>query len=273
MAISDFFNPNHLLGRAVWVLLTLSLLTAPMGCFMIWRRLSYFGATLAHSALLGAILGLLTGIGVLAGVLSFSVLIALGLSYWLSHRHLPMDTILGIIAHLTLAIGVIGISLMDNLRIDLMAYLLGDVLAVSSSMFYVMVGFTGLFLAVIAIYWKGFINLCVQPDIAEVEGYPVKRLELIFTITMALTISFGMISIGILLIIAMLIIPAASARFFSSSLKQMVFLAWLFAVLSILAGIALSYWLNLPAGATIVTIEGLLFFLSGFGAQLLSKST
>ncbi len=234
MTILEFINPNTFVGQALWVLLALSLLTAPMGCFMVWRKLSYFGATLAHSALLGAILGLLTGIGVLTGVVSFTMILALGLSFWLSHRRLSGDTLLGIIAHSTLAIGVIAVSLMDNLRMDLMAYLFGDVLAVSTPLFYAMALLSVLGCVVIVMCWRGFVNLSTAPDIAKVEGYPIRLLEMIFTLTLSLTIALGMMNIGVLLIVAMLIIPAATARLLSRSLQHMVWMAWLLTVISII---------------------------------------
>ncbi len=255
----NFINPNDFIGQATWALLALSLLTAPMGCFVVWRKLSYFGATLAHSALLGAILGLLTGIGVLFGVIGFTALLAIGLSFWLNHRHLPSDTLLGMMAHLTLAIGVIAISLMDNLRMDLMAYLFGDVLAISRPMFYTMLALAVAGCATIAFFWRGFVNLSIAPDIAKVEGYAIKRLELAFTLVLSLTIALGMLSVGVLLIVAMLIIPAAAARLFSSSLKQMVWVTWLLSVISILLGMVLSYALNLPAGPAVVVVQGILF--------------
>lgn len=259
MTVIEFFNPNSLMGQGLWALLSLSLLTAPMGCFVVWRKLSYFGATLAHSALLGAILGLITGVGVLTGVIGFTVILALGLSFWLNHRYLSSDTILGIIAHLTLSIGVICVSLMDWLRIDLKTYLFGDVLSISSDFFTLMVVLAAVGLAVIAYYWRGFLNLCIQSDIAKVEGYPTKKLELMFILVLSLTISLGMLSIGVLLIVALLIIPAATARCFSHSVMQMVVIAWLITVLCIIWGLAAAYWWDFPAGPTIVMIAGLLF--------------
>ncbi|MGY0399955.1 MAG: metal ABC transporter permease [Ostreibacterium sp.] len=262
MTIIDFFNPNHFIGQAVWALLLLSLLTAPMGCFMVWRKLSYFGATLAHSAILGAILGLLTGVGVLVGVIGFTAILAVLLSFWLNHRLLAGDTVLGMVAHLSLAVGVIAVSLMDNLRIDLMVYLFGDVLAVSKTMFYAMMVIAALGVVLIIIYWRSFVNLAIQRDIAKVEGYAINQSDVVFSLVLSMTIALGMLSIGVLLIIAMLIIPAATARLFARSLKQMVMLAWIFSVLSILFGISGAYWVNFPAGPTVVVAAGLLFILS-----------
>lgn len=262
MFLSEFLSPNALIGQALWALLFLSLLTAPMGCFVVWRKLSYFGATLAHSALLGAILGILSGIGVLMGVISFTAVLAIILSFWLKNKWLSSDTVLGFIAHLSLAIGVIAVSVMDDLRIDLMAYLFGDVLSISTPMFYATLLMSGLGLVLIIFNWKGFVNLAIQTDIASTEGYATQRLELLFMVILSMTIALGMLSIGVLLIIAMLIIPAATARLFAHSLVQMAWLTWLITMLSIVAGMLLSYQLDFPAGPTVVTVAGVLFILT-----------
>lgn len=261
MSIADFINPVTLLGQAVWSLVFLSLLTAPMGCFVVWRKLSYFGATLSHSALLGAVLGLLTGIGILAGVIGFTIILALGLSFWLRHRQLSGDTVLGMMAHITLALGVIVISVMDDLRMDLMVYLFGDVLSLSHQLFYVLCFLSLLGLGMIAYFWKGFVNLAIQPDIAKVEGYRTAGLELGFILLLSLTISLGILSIGVLLIVAMLIIPAATARLFSGSMTQMALLAWCISVICIFLGMVMAYYFDYPAGPTVVVVAGILFML------------
>ncbi len=271
ITLTEFFNPTSFIGQSVWALLFLSLLTAPMGCFMVWRKLSFFGATLAHSALLGAILGLLLGIGVLTGVIGFTVVLAIGLSFWLNQRLLSADTILGLIAHLSLAISVIAVSVMDNLRIDLMAYLFGDVLSVSTQMFYVTIAISVIGVAIIVLAWRGFVNLSVQSDIAEVEGYSIISFELLFTLVLSLTIALGMLSIGVLLIIAMLIIPAATARLFSKSLTQMVLITWIVTVLSVLVGMLLALYFNFPAGATMVSVAGIGFIIANLLQRVCQK--
>lgn len=262
VSFSEFFNPSSFIGQPVWALLFLSLLTAPMGCFMVWRKLSFFGATLAHSALLGAILGLLLGIGVLTGVIGFTVLLAIGLTFWLNQRLLSADTILGLIAHLSLAIGVIAVSLMDNLRIELTVYLFGDVLSISTPIFYTTIVLSVLGALTITWGWRGFVNLAVQSDIAKTEGYSVLGLELMFTFVLSLTIALGMLSIGVLLIIAMLIIPAATARLYSRSLKHMVVLTWGISLIAIIIGMFFALYFNLPAGPAIVVVAGLVFILA-----------
>lgn len=271
MTITDFLNPNALLGQAVWALCFLSLLTAPMGCFIVWRKLSYFGATLSHSALLGAVLGLVTGVGILFGVMGFTFVLALGLSFWLQHKHLSSDTVLGIMAHTTLALGVIVISLMDDLRMDLMAYLFGDVLSLPLSLFYALCVMSVVGLVMIVYFWKGFINLAIQPDIAKVEGYATQQLELVFILALSLTISLGILSIGVLLIVSMLIIPAATARLFARSLVQMAVIAWVISVGCSVFGLWAAYWLDFPAGPTVVVSAGCVFIISYILRHLVVK--
>lgn len=261
----EFFNPTGFVGQPVWALLFLSLLTAPMGCFMVWRRMSFFAATLAHSALLGAVLGLVMGIGVLTGVAGFTVLMAIGLSFWLNQRLLSADTVLGLIAHLNLALGIIIVSYLDNLRIDLRVYLFGDVLSVSKTMFYFTIAVSLLGVAWITWGWRGLINLVVQSDIAQTEGYPIQRFELVFTLVLSLTIALGMLSIGVLLIISILIIPAATARLLSRSLIQMVFITWGLSVLAIIVGMLSALHFNVPAGPAIVVVASVFFVLVNIG--------
>lgn len=265
ITLVEFFDPTGFVGQSVWALLFLALLTAPMGCFMVWRKMAFFAATLAHSALLGAILGLLTGIGVMTGVIGFTLILAIALSFWLNQRLLSADTVLGLIAHLSLAMGVIAVSLLDDLRIDLMAYLFGDVLSISTDMFYVTIVTSFLGMAWIAWGWRGFVNLVVQSDIAQTEGYAVQRFELMFTLVMSLTIALGMLNIGVLLIVAMLIIPAATARLFSRSLKQMVGITWLLTVLAVITGMLSALYFNIPAGPAVVMMTGLFFVLANVG--------
>lgn len=267
MQLIDFFNPTHFIGQGVIALLVLSFLTAPMGCFLIWRRMSFFGATLAHSALLGAVIGLLLGVGVFVGVMGFTALLACLLTWWLQNQRLANDTVLAMIAHLTLAIGVVAISLMDNLRIDLMAYLFGDVLSISRPVFYQIVAVCIVSAIALRVFWRGFVNLAVQPDIAQVEGYRTTVLSFCFVLFLSITISVGMVTVGALLIVSMLIIPAATARLIANQLKTMVFAAWIFTVISIISGMVAAYYVDLPAGPMVVIASGGLFVLAYLSAQ------
>ncbi len=262
MNITNFFNPDDILGRAVLSLLLLALLTAPMGCFIVWRKMSYFGATLSHSAILGAIIGIVSGIGVTTGVIGFTVILAIFLSLLLHQRQIAIDTVLGMMAHFTLAISVVLISIMDNLQIDLMSYLLGDILSISKStlVWLTVLSIFGVFL--IVVFYKGFLNITINKEIAQVEGYSIKKLEAVFMVSLALTISIGMLAIGILLIIAILIIPAATARLFAKSAISMIFVSFFVTVLSIFLGVYFAYLLNLPAGASIVCFSGFIFLVS-----------
>ncbi len=270
MSLSEFLDINNIVTRAIITLFIISLSTAPIGCFLVWRKMSYFGATLSHSALLGAVIGILTGVGVVVGVISFTVILALFLGFLLQQRYLAADTLLGIMAHFTLAVGVIIISSLDKLRIDLMAYLFGDVLAISNSLLIYLVLFSGLVLVVLFSFWRGFVTVTINQDIAQAEGYSVKKLEIAFILCLAFTISLGMFAVGVLLIVAMLIIPAATARAFSKSMLSMIFISFLITLINSVVGVALAFGFDFPIGASIVTVSGLVFALSRIVIRLLT---
>lgn len=260
MLIISFLQDEVFL-RGFLLLFILSFLTAPIGCFVVWRKMSYFGATLAHSTLLGAVAGLLLGIGMMVGVVGFTTLLAIILGLLIRERYLSTDALLGMMAHFMLAAGLIVVSIMDNLRIDLMAYLFGSVFAINQSIFYMMIGVTIIACIVIAIYWKPFLNLTVCQEVAEAEGIISTKTELVFAICLAATISLGMQAVGALLIIALLIIPAITARIFAKSMLSMVIYSWIFTLLSVVFGMILSLYLDLPAEASIVVFAGLQFFI------------
>lgn len=260
MLILSFLQDEVFL-RGFLILLVLSFLTAPVGCFVVWRKMSYFGATLAHSTLLGAVLGILLGVGMMVGVIGFTVILAITLGLLIRERYLSADALLGMMAHFILAVGLIAVSVMDDLRIDLMAYLFGSVFAVDKSIFYAMIIVTLIAVFVLIFYWKAFLNLTVCQEIAQAERLISGKTELIFVICLAATVSLGMQAVGALLIIALLIIPAITARLFAKSMLSMVVYSWLITITSIVCGMILSLYLDLPAEASIVVFSGLLFFV------------
>lgn len=262
MEFIDFFSPNTVLGRGMIALLLLSLLTAPIGCFIVWRRMSFFGATLAHSSLLGAILGIWLGLNVFNTLLAFTVVLALLLQMMLRQRILSADTLLGMMAHFTLALGFIFVSMTDDLRIDLTAYLFGDLLGVQPKMLPKLAILTAIALCLLSIFQRGFLNLCITPSIAQVEGYAVGRLELMFVLLLSITISIGLQAVGVLLILSLLIIPAATARLITHSVRAMVLFAWLITLFCAVIGIFLAYQLDLPAGAAVVCLTGIIFIIT-----------
>lgn len=247
------------LWRAGAAGLGVALVAGPLGCFIVWRRMAYFGATLSHSALLGVALGLLLQLNLYLGIVVVCVTISLMLVALQHQRRLASDTLLGILAHAALALGLVALSFMETMRIDLMAYLFGDILAVTlTDIAWIYLG--ALFsLAVLAWIWRPLLLMTVHEELARVEGVPVTAIRLAFMIIIGLVIAAAMKIVGILLIVSMLIIPAAAARQVARTPEQMAALAVAVGALSVVIGLAGSLRWDTPAGPSIVVAATVLF--------------
>ena len=175
-----------------------------IGVFVVWRRMAYFGDTLAHSALLGIGLGFFVGIDINFGIVGVCLIIAIGMVYLRSQRHLAEDTLLGILAHASLALGLVVISLLSSLRVDLMSYLFGDILAVTLIDIAWVYGGGSVALGVLAWLWKDLVSMTVHEDLAQVEGVNIFRTQIAFMMLFALVIAIAMKIVGILLVTSLL---------------------------------------------------------------------
>lgn len=240
----------------------LAFITAPLGAFVVWRKMAYFGDTLSHSALLGVALGIFLQIDPYLSVIVMTIVLAL-LLVWLEQKtNYSVDTVLGIIAHSSLSLGVITISLLDNVRVDLMSYLFGDLLAINiHDVIFIAIG-AMLILSILTIFWKRLLSITISPELAQIEGLNVARLRLLLMILTALTIALSMKFVGALIITSLLIIPSATARRFAKTPEKMVMTAVLFSIIAITTGLLLSAWKDTPAGPSVVICSGILFLLS-----------
>ncbi|HEY9035872.1 MAG TPA: zinc ABC transporter permease subunit ZnuB [Pseudomonadales bacterium] len=253
---------NHWLLDAWIAGMALAMACGPLGAFVVWRRMAYFGDTLAHSALLGISLGLLLDIHPALAITVAGLALAIAL-VGLQHRQtVATDTLLGILAHTSLAAGLVILSFFDNQRVDLMAYLFGDLLALGRADVYLIAGGAGVVLVTVASLWRPLLAMTVHEDLARAEGVPTTGLKLALMALIALVVALAMKMVGILLITALLVIPAATARGFSRSPEQMALLASVTGCLAVSGGLAASLPLDTPAGPTIVTTAGLLYLLS-----------
>ena len=253
---------DDFLLRALLGGLGVALATGPLGTFIVWRRMAYFGDTLAHSGLLGVVLGVVLGINPELGVVSTCLLVALVLVLLQRQRGLATDTLLGILAHTTLSLGMVTLAFMETLRIDLVSYLFGDILAVSRADLYWIWGGATLALAALALLWRPLLAATVHEELAQVEGVPVFAVRLAFMLLIAIVIAVAMKVIGILLITSLLIIPAATARRFAGSPECMALLASVIGCLAVGAGLAASLYWDTPAGPSVVVAASTLFGLS-----------
>ena len=254
--VSDFLMRAGLAGIGV------ALVAAPLGCFVVWRRMAYFGDTMAHSALLGAAAAIVFDVDAVVGVFAVAVLVALALLALERRGGLATDTLLGLLSHSALAIGLVVIGLMVGLRLDLLGYLFGDILAVSDLDLAVIFTGGGAVAIALALIWRPLLAATVAPDVAAAEGLHPQRARLAFMLMLAAVIAIAMKIVGILLITALLIIPAAAARRFAATPETMALMAAGIGALAVVTGLAAAVQADTPAGPTIV-VAALSLFLAG----------
>ncbi len=254
---------DDFLIRALIGGLGVALVASPFGCFIVWRRMAYFGDTLAHSALLGVALGFLLGIDLTVGIVSVSFAIAVLLGILQRNRQLASDTLLGILSHGSLAAGLVVLAFLSDLRIDLMSYLFGDILAVTLIDIYWIYGGGALVLLGLAFLWRPLLSMTVHEDLAHVEGVQVEKVRLGLMLLIALVIATAMKAVGILLVTSLLIIPAAAARYFAKTPEQMAVIASGVGCLAVALGLGGSFQFDTPTGPTIVVAAIFLFGVAG----------
>ena len=237
----------------------------PLGVFVVWRRMAYFGDALAHSGLLGVALGLVLGINITAGIVAVCGGLAVLLVLLRRGGRLADDTLLGILSHGSLSLGLIAVALMESVRVDLISYLFGDVLAVAPGDIAAI--YVGGFVALgaLAVLWRPLVAISVHEELARVEGVSVVRVQLAFMLLIALVIALAMKVVGILLVTSLLIVPAAAARRFARTPEVMAALAAVAGAASVALGLAGSLAWDLPSGPAIVAAAVTLF---AFGAAL-----
>ncbi|WP_136253944.1 metal ABC transporter permease [Onishia niordana] len=248
--------------RAALAGLGVAFAAAPLGCFVIWRRMAYFGDATAHAAILGVALSLLLSTSLFVGVLLVSLLMATLVSL-LNGRGYAMDTLLGVMAHSALAFGLVAVSFSSGVRIDLTAYLFGDILAVGKDDL-ALIG-TGALLvtSLVGWRWSALLTATLDADLARASGIDPRREQWVLTLSLAIVVAVALKVVGALLITALLIIPAAAARPFCRTPEAMALLTALIGAASTTGGLQTAYWLDTPTGPTIVSLAAILFALSG----------
>merc|ERR1711965_1191764 len=230
--------------RALIAGIGIALVTGPIGCFIIWRRLSFFGDTLSHSALLGVTIGFFFELNIAFSVFLISSGIALILLKLQKTTKLPGDALLGLLAHSSLAVGLVVIGFLTFIRFDIMGLLFGDILAVTvDDLLIIWIG-GPLILLILKIIWKPLFASTVNYELAEAEDLNPDRAKAIFTILIAGIIAISIKMVGLLLITGMLIIPAAMARNMSTSPQRMVIYSVIGGLLSVILGLFSSLEFN-----------------------------
>lgn len=234
------------------------LLSAPLGCFVVWRRMAYFGDTLAHAGLLGASLAIITQLPVALAASVVGIFIAISLLFLNKRNWVGQDSVLGILSHGSLAIGLL-LTWMIPSQVDLDSLLFGDLLAVALTDLYLLVPLTVIIGLILWWSWQPLLAITVDRDLACAEGLPVQKLEILLVSLLAITVAVGIQAVGVLLMTALLITPAATARIWSRTPEQMLLLAIVLGLIAGLAGLGASWWWSMPVGPSVVVAS-----LTGF---------
>lgn len=242
--------------------LALAVVAGPLGSFVVWRKMAYFGDTLSHASLLGVALGFVLKINLTLAIIICCILVAILLVSLQRKQPLASDTLLGILAHSTLSLGLVVLSFMPDVKVNLMDYLFGDILTITASDLYWIVGGSSFVLLLIILLWQQLLSITVHEELAAVEGLPVTAIRLALMLMVAIVIAVAMKIVGVLLIASLLVIPPATARFHTASPEQMAISASILGMLSICLGLAFSYYSNAPTGPAIVLSTAMLFIVS-----------
>lgn len=254
----EFLLPSIIAGLGI------ALIAGPLGSFIVWRRMAYFGDTLAHSSLLGLALGFLLDVNLYLALLVCCLSLAVILVAMQRQKLIATDTLLGILAHSSLSLGLIAVSFLDNVRIDLMSYLFGDLLSVSpSDLIFIWSGVIAVGIAVF-LFWRPLLSSSINEELASVEGTNTDLMQLILMLLIGLVIAIGMKFVGALIMTSLMIIPAATARRIAKTPEQMATLASAIGMLCVLSGLSLSWQFDTPAGPSVVVSATTMFILSHF---------
>ncbi len=257
---------DSFLMRAVLAGIGVAVAAAPLGCFIVWRRMAYFGDATAHAAILGVALALASGLPIFAGVILMALAMALFVG-WRDARH-SADTALGVAAHSALAFGLVAVSFLDGVQIDLEAFLFGDILAVSRGDLAIIWIGAALVAGLLAWRWNALLAATLNEDLATASGIDARREQLVLTLALAIVVAVAIKVVGALLISALLIIPPAAARALAGTPERMAVIAAIVGTLSALAGLAAAWVFDTPAGPSIVCAAAFVFVASlAFGKR------
>ncbi len=252
---------DDFLWRAAIAGVGVAVIAAPLGCFVVWRRMAYFGDATAHAAILGVALSLALEVSILLGALAMALVMAMSVSA-MRGRGYAMDTLLGVLAHSALAFGLVAISFVSGVRVDLTAYLFGDILTVTKTdVLSIWVGVL-LVLSLLVWRWRRLLIATIDEELAQASGVNPRTEHWVLTLALAVVVGVAIKVVGALLIGALLLIPAATARRFAGTPESMAMLAVGVGAVSAVSGLGLSWRFDTPAGPSIVCVIAVLFLLS-----------
>ena len=241
--------------------LLIAIASGTLGCFVVWRKMAFFSDALAHSAVLGTALALIAEVNVLYGLIGYGAVVAIIMARFDNQLNYSSDTLLAIIAQVSLALGLLLIPFAES-NINIEALLFGDILAISWTDVAITAVITLVIITTLLVSYHSLINLCIDEELAATEGVPVIRFKLLLFLLLVALIATAVQVVGVLLISALLLIPAAAARRLATTPLQMLLLSPVIGLISVLLGLFAAYQLNTAAGPSIIIAAALLWLIS-----------
>lgn len=258
--------------RAMVAGLVVAFVAGPFGCLLAWRRMAFMGETIAHSSLLGVVLGIILGIAPQYSIIILALVMAVILFLLDQSKGLARDVSLNVVAHGALGLGLFIVSLMPNVNIDLEAYLFGSLFAIDDLDLLIIFGGGGGILLILLYYWRSLVALTISPDLAKAENLVKPDSEFIFTLLVAVLVAITMKITGLLLVSAILIIPAAAARFIANSPEKMAVCASVIGMVSVGLGLYISLINDVAGNAAIIVVAICLFVLSFLASKFILRN-
>ncbi len=263
--MANIFPLETFIFQALVAGVLVAAMCGPLGCFVVWRRMAFFGDALAHSALLGVALGLALHLPIPIAVIFVCAAFALILTAMQARRWFATDTMLGILSHSSLALGIIAVMMLPGVQVDLYTLLFGDILAVSQQDLLMLLSALGICLVMLISLWKPLLKLALNDEVARAEGVNETRVQIEYMLLMAFVVAAAMQVVGVLMITALLVIPAAASRQLTRTPETMAAIASIIGIVSVLSGLASSLAWNVPTGPAIVLACTLFFLFSFWG--------
>ncbi|RUA06266.1 MAG: hypothetical protein DSY43_02585 [Gammaproteobacteria bacterium] len=248
--------------RAVLAAVGISIIAGSLGCFVIWKRMSYFSDSISHSALLGVSLGLVSGLGLHFGLIVVGITFAILIVILQQRQFLSNDAILGIFSHISLSLGIVILALVGGANTDYFSLLFGDILSISNQDIIWIYAILILVGTLLITFWQRLLLLTLNEDLGVASGLNKILYQILFMLMIALTVSVSVQIVGVLLITSLLIIPPAIARVFSNNPAQMVLFSILTSIIAVIIGLSGSMYYDIATGPTIVIALGALFITS-----------
>ncbi len=270
--MADFFHilrTEPFLQRAVLIGLLASIACAVIGSYVVVKRVTYISGGISHAVLGGIGIAYFLGGNPLIGALMAALVAAVVIGIVSLHAGQHEDTTIGALWAVGMAVGIVFMYKTPGYQQDLMSYLFGNILLVTSTDAWLVLALDVAILIVVVLFYKRFQALCFDEEFTLVQGIRVDAFYLLLLGLTALTVVILVQVVGIILVIALLTLPAATAGHYAGSLRQMMLLALVVGVVCTFGGLAVSYPYNLPPGATIVLIAGALYLLSTLFRSLL----